>query len=166
MQKLVDNPSRPGPEGCRNPNATCHLPWGANPQGTPNMIIELGDEVNMAMTPSGNASVASRIFEAWSSMQNLSWSDVGCRSSNWELCFNTSKQTKTLELALSSPSLYYHYTKFQHDYGLSAWAATTKTIIDRVPAANVGANMSPGDDYTLSTLVHQRVCQSFLSFLL
>ena len=146
----------PGPEGCRNPNETCHLPWGPNPQGTPNMIVELGDEVNMAKTPSGNVSVASQVFAAWASGQQLSWSDVGCSSGDWALCYNVSKTTKTLDLALHNPSLYYHWTKFQHDYGLKAWGATTKTITDRVPEANVGANMSPGDDYTLSVFQFMR----------
>ena len=103
----------------------------------------------MALKPDGNASVASQVFAAWAANLNLSSSEVGCPSSgasgeDWEMCYNMSKSSKSLQLALSNPSLFYHFTKFQHDYGLRAWGAATKIIKDNMPDASVGANFSPG----------------------
>eukprot|EP01052_Picozoa_sp_SAG31_P050946 SAG31_NODE_11868_length_990_cov_1.360269_2_plen_116_part_00 len=109
----------------------------------------------MALKPDGNASVASQVFANWAADLSLSISDVGCPSSpgnpgNWEQCYNISKSTKSLQLALRNPSLSYHWTKFQHDYGLRAWGATTKVIKDNMPDASVGANFSPGMRSTTS----------------
>ena len=103
----------------------------------------------MALTPDGNASVASQIFATWAANLNLSITQVGCPSSranreDWEMCYNISKSSKSLQLALGNPSLSYHFTKFQHDYGLRAWGAATKIIKDNIPDASVGANFSPG----------------------
>ena len=46
---------------------------------------------------------------------------------------------------------YYHYVKFQHDFGLVVWKTVTDTLTAANPDANVGANFSPGDDYTCAT---------------
>lgn len=42
-------------------------------------------------------------------------------------------------------------TKFTHDYGLRAWGQATKIILGNMPDAAVGANFSPGSDYTCPT---------------
>jgi hypothetical protein len=168
MSKCVENPSKPGPYGKDGVG-----PWGTNPQGTPNTIIELGDmhaldlalssnadplacvpegdEVNLNLVPHGNASVASKVFQGWAVDLQLSSADVGCPSTDWEHCYNISIISKTLQFALDMPSLSYHWTKFKHDYGIRAWAAVTKTILGRKPDAAVGANFSPGDDYSCPT---------------
>lgn len=118
----------------------------------------------MALVPDGNASVASQVFAAWATNLNLSSAEVGCPSSggaggDWEQCFNISKSSKSLQLALSNPSLSYHWTKFQHDYGLRAWGAATKTIKENMPDASVGANFSPGmRSNTLSESFRQYFC--------